>query len=76
MQTKITVIAHNFQGYDSYFLLQEYQLQARNYNQTRNGGKVLELRVGKLGKEKISFIDSLSLFFAYASSQLYIQLWF
>ena len=57
---KITVLAHNFQGYDSYFLLQEYQLQARNYNQIRNGGKILELRVGKLGKERVRFIDSLS----------------
>ena len=59
-QTKITVIARNFQGYDSYFLLQEYQLQARDYNQIRNGGKVLELRVEKPGKGKLRFIDSLS----------------
>ena len=57
---RITVIAHNFQGYDSYFIMQEYQAQARNYNQIRNGGKILELRVGKPGKERIRFIDSLS----------------
>ena len=54
------MLAHNFQGYDSYFLMHEYQLQAPNYNQIRNGGKILELRVGKLGKERIRFIDSCS----------------
>ena len=38
-------------------------MQARNYNQIRNGGKILELRVGKPGKERVRFIDSLSFFF-------------
>ena len=52
-QIKITVLAHNIQGYDRYFLLQEYQLQARNYNQFRNEGKIIKLRVGKLGKERV-----------------------
>ena len=44
---KLTVIAHNFQGYDSYFIIQEYQRQARNYTQIVNGGKILALKVGK-----------------------------
>ena len=52
----ITVIAHNFQGYDSYPIIQMYHQQVRAFQQTRNGGKVLELRVGK----KIRFIDSMS----------------
>ena len=53
---KLTVIAHNFQGYDSYFIIQEYQRQARNYRQIVNGGKILALKVGK----NIRFIDSMS----------------
>ena len=57
---KITVIAHNFQGYDSYFIIQEYHRQARSLTQIRNGGKVLELKVGKTDHERIRFIDSMS----------------
>ena len=57
---KITVIAHNFQGYDSYFVIQEYHRQARDLSQIRNGGKVLELKVGKKDHERIRFIDSMS----------------
>ena len=57
---QITLIAHNFQGYDSYFIIQEYHRQARSLTQIRNGGKVLELKVGKTDHERIRFIDSMS----------------
>ena len=59
-QPKITVAAHNLQGYDSYFVIQEYHRQARNLTQIRNGGKVLELKVGKPNHERLRFIDSMS----------------
>ena len=59
-QPKITVVAHNFQGYDSYFIIREYHRQARNLTQIRNGGKVLELKVGKPNHERLRFIDSMS----------------
>ena len=53
----LTVIAHNFQGYDSYPVIEELHRQKRKIVQVRNGGKVLELRV-----EITRFIDSLSFF--------------
>ena len=56
----IIVLAHNFQGYDSYPIIQYYHNNCMEIHQTRNGGKVLELKVGKKGKERIRFIDSMS----------------
>ena len=53
----LTVLAHNFQGYDSYPLVEEYHRQKRMLEQTRNGAKILQLKVGD-----IRFIDSLSFF--------------
>ena len=53
----LTVLAHNFQGYDSYPLVEEYHRQKRVLEQTRNGAKILQLKVGD-----IRFIDSLSFF--------------
>ena len=53
----LTVLAHNFQGYDSYPLVEEYHRQKRVLEQTRNGAKILQLKVGG-----IRFIDSLSFF--------------
>ena len=53
----MTVLAHNFQGYDSYPLVEEYHRQKRVLEQTRNGAKILQLKVGD-----IRFIDSLSFF--------------
>ena len=53
----LTVLAHNFQGYDSYPLVEEYHRQKRVLEQTRNGAKILQLKVGG-----ICFIDSLSFF--------------
>ena len=51
----LTVLAHNFKGYDSYFILQEYHRQSRKVEQLRNGGKILQLKTGS-----IRFIDSAS----------------
>ena len=53
----LTVLAHNFQGYDSYPLVEEYHRQKRVLEQTRNRAKILQLKVGD-----IRFIDSLSFF--------------
>ena len=53
----LTVLAHNFQGYDSYPIVEEYHCQRRKVEQVQNGGKVLQLTLGK-----IRFIDSLSFF--------------
>lgn len=39
----VTVIAHNFQGYDGYFVVDEYHKQNRIVNQVRNGGKLMQV---------------------------------
>ena len=56
-KSTITVIAHNFQGYDSYPIISCYFTQKRQIEQIRNGGMVLQLQVGC-----IRFVDSLSFF--------------
>ena len=53
----VTVIAHNFQGYDGYFIVDEYHKQHRIVEQLRNGGKLLQVTF-----DCIRFIDSLSFF--------------
>ena len=53
----LTVLAHNFQGYDSYPMVEEYHRQKQVLEQTRNRAKILQLKVGD-----IRFIDSLSFF--------------
>ena len=53
----VTVLAHNFSGYDSYFVVEEYHRQHRVLNQIRNGAKLLQLTF-----DNINFIDSLSFF--------------
>lgn len=53
----VTVIAHNFQGYDGYFVVDEYHRQNRIVNQLRNGAKLLQVTF-----DRIRFIDSLSFF--------------
>ena len=53
----VTVIAHNFQGYDGYFVIDEYHRQNRIVKQVRNGGKIMQLNF-----DRIRFIDSLSFF--------------
>ena len=53
----VTVIAHNFQGYDGYFIVNEYHRQNRIVEQVHNGGKIVMLNF-----DRICFIDSLSFF--------------
>lgn len=53
----LIVLAHNFQGYDGYFIVDEYHRQSRIVSQIRNGAKLLQVKHGN-----ITFIDSLSFF--------------
>ena len=53
----VTVIAHNFQGYDGYHVVHEYHRQGRIVGQVRNGAKLLQVTM-----DTIKFIDSLSFF--------------
>ena len=53
----LTVIAHNFQGYDGYFVVHEYHKQNRIVKQVRNGGKLVQVNF-----DRIRFIESLSFF--------------
>ena len=39
----VTVVAHNFQCYDGYFLVDEYHKQDRIVEQLRNGAKLLQV---------------------------------
>ena len=54
---QVNVIAHNFQGYDGYFIIQEYYGDNRLVQQLRNGCKLLEIQ-----HDRIRFIDSMSFF--------------
>ena len=54
---QVNVIAHNFQGYDGYFIIQEYYGDNRIVQQLRNGCKLLEIK-----HDHIRFIDSMSFF--------------
>ena len=54
---QVNVIAHNFQGYDGYFIIQEYYSDNRIVQQLRNGCKLLEIK-----HDHIRFIDSMSFF--------------
>ena len=55
---KVIVVAHNFKGYDSYFILQElYKQHVTNLNQVVNGAKILSL-----GIPYVKFIDSMNFF--------------
>ena len=51
----VNVIAHNFQGYDGYFVVQQYHSDNRIVQQLRNGCKLLEVQ-----HDRIRFIDSMS----------------
>ena len=51
----VTVIAHNFQGYDGYFVVHDYYGQNQIIQQLRNGAKLLEVK-----HDNVRFIDSLS----------------
>ena len=54
----LTVLAHNFQGYDSYPVIEQLHELAIHLKQVQNGGKVLELTC--FGS--VRFIDSMSFF--------------
>ena len=50
----VTVIAHNFQGYDGYFIVDEYHKQHRIVEQLRNGAmgmSVASIEKGERGRE-------------------------
>ena len=53
----VNVLAHNFQGYDGYFVVNQYHSDNQTVNQIRNGCKLLEAK-----HDKIRVIDSLSFF--------------
>ena len=53
----VNVFAHNFQGYDEYFVANQYHSDNQTVKQIRNGCKLLEVQ-----HDKIRFIDSLSFF--------------
>ena len=52
----LTVLAHNFMGYDSYPVIEKLHMLCSKLKQIRNGGKVLQLTCFK----NIRFIDSMS----------------
>ena len=55
--SQVNVIAHNFQGYDGYFVIHQYHSDNQTVEQLGNGCKLLEVK-----RDRIRFIDSLSLF--------------
>ena len=54
---QVNVLAHNFQGYDGYFILHQYYDDNRIVQQIRNGCKLLEVK-----HDRLRFIDSMSFF--------------
>ena len=54
---QVNVLAHNFQGYDGYFVVHQYHSDNRIVEQLRNGCKLLEVK-----HDRLRFIDSLSFF--------------
>ena len=54
---QVNVLAHNFQGYDGYFVVHQYHSDNRIVQQLRNGCKLLEVK-----HDRLRFIDSLSFF--------------
>ena len=50
----VICVAHNFQGYDSYFVLDEFYKQKICPDQIVNGAKILSMTV-----DKLKFIDSM-----------------
>ena len=55
----LTVLAHNFQGYDSYPVIDTWHRLRLKLGQNRNGGKVLQLQCLA---SSVHFIDSMSSF--------------
>ena len=54
---QVNLLAHNFQGYDGYFVVHQYYGDNRIVEQLRNGCKLLEVK-----HDRLRFIDSLSFF--------------
>ena len=54
---QVNVLAHNFQGYDGYFVIHQYYGDNRIVQQLRNGCKLLEVK-----HDRLRFIDSMSFF--------------
>jgi len=54
---QVNVLAHNFQGYDGYFVVHQYHGDNRLVEQLRNGCKLLEVK-----HDRLLFIDPLSFF--------------
>ena len=54
---QVNVLAHNFQGYDGYFVIHQYYGDNRIVQQLRNGCKLLQVQ-----HDRIRFIDSMSFF--------------
>ena len=54
---QVNVLAHNFQGYDGYFVIQQYHSDNRIVQQLRNGCKLLEVK-----HNRIRFVDYMSFF--------------
>ena len=54
---QVNVIAHNFQGYDGYFVVNQYHSNNQTVKQIRNGCKLLQVQ-----HDNIRFTDSLSFF--------------
>ena len=54
---QVNVLAHNFQGYDGYFVIHQYYGDNRIVEQLRNGCKLLQVQ-----HDHLRFIDSLSFF--------------
>ena len=50
---KVTLLAHNLQGYDGYFVVRDYYKTNQNVDQIRNGAKILQIT-----HDNIRFIDS------------------
>ena len=60
----ITVIAHNFQGYDGYFIVDEYHKQHQIVKQIRNGAKLLQVTLTASASSTLSLsFKCLSLLF-------------
>ena len=55
MQRQVIAVAHNAQGYDSYFLLEELYKQCVCPQQIVNGAKILSMSI-----EHVKFIDSMA----------------
>ena len=53
---KVIVVAHNFKGYDGYFILEKlYKQHVTNLSQIVNGAKILSLEI-----PNVKFIDSMN----------------